>query len=493
MAILMGFAVRVVFTHTMSESYVGLNGLFMDILNVLSVSELGIETAITFALYRPIATGDFEKQKSLMNIYMKYYRIVACMVIGFGVLVFPFMDILIKNKSDIDQINLIYFLYLINSAFSYLLIYKKTIIDAHQKLYIGTLYQTSFWVIQDIVQIVVLLTTHNFILFLLVIIACSVVSNLLIYSHADRLFPYLKDKNVRNLSVESRKGIFKNVKAMIFHKIGKIMVTSTDNIVLSSFVGIVSVGYYSNYYLVIKSVSQVLDQMFIGITASIGNLGATENSEKVKEVLNTSFFIAQWVYGIAGLCLFELINFFVNISFGANYVLNENIVLVLCINFYLSGIKDSVLVFRDSLGLFWNDRFVSISEAVLNLILSIILVQRFGMIGVFIGNVISIMVLSAWLEPYLIYKKYLKAKSNDFFIRYILYIFVMAAIWFATNFVCQLLGGTSIITFIEKLIICITLPNILIIAVFFRTKEFKYLLKKIKGANIRSIISLRGG
>ena len=172
-AILMGFATRVVFTHCLSENYVGVNGLFSDVLNVLALSELGVGTAITYALYKPIAEDDFEKQKSLMKLYCQFYRLVAGIVFVGGLAVIPFMDILIKNQPGVDHLIPIYLMYLANSVLSYLLIYKKTLIDAHQLSYIGEVYQMAFLIIQDTVQIVLLITTHNFILFLVVYLICT--------------------------------------------------------------------------------------------------------------------------------------------------------------------------------------------------------------------------------------------------------------------------------------------------------------------------------
>lgn len=124
-AILMGFFTRVVFTHTLSEGYVGINGLFTDILNILSLSELGVGTAITYALYGPIAQKDTKKQQILMRMFRTFYRITAAVVLVAGLCLIPFLNVLMKNRPDVDHLLLIYLLYLLNSVISYLLIYKR--------------------------------------------------------------------------------------------------------------------------------------------------------------------------------------------------------------------------------------------------------------------------------------------------------------------------------------------------------------------------------
>ena len=274
-AILMGFFTRVVFTRMLSEGYVGINGLFTDILNILSLSELGVGTAITYALYGPIARNDIKKQQILMRMFRTFYRITAGVVLIAGLCLIPFLDILMKDRPDVDHLIIIYLLYLLNSFVSYLLIYKKILVDAHQMNYITVMYHNGFLVLQDICQIIVLLLTRNFILFLIVAVVCTMSGNICMSRKADRLFPYLKESCEERLLQEERRDIFKNVKAMLMHKIGNVVVNNTDNLLISSFVGVVTAGIYSNYYLIIGSVRQVLDQAMLGVAASVGNLGVT--------------------------------------------------------------------------------------------------------------------------------------------------------------------------------------------------------------------------
>ena len=417
-AIVMGYVLRIVFTHTLSASYVGINGLFMDILNILSLSEMGLETAISYALYRPIADNDIEKQKSVMRLFRRFYNTVAVVVFGLGLLVIPFMDVLVKNQQEVGHITFIYILYLVNTSLSYMLVYKKTMMDAHQLMYIGTVYKTTSWAVQDVVQIIFLVTTHNFYIYLFVNIATTLISNILISKKADSLYPFLREHDAKPLPKEEMGANFRNIRAMLMHRLGNVAVNNTDNLILSSVVGIMSVGCYSNYYLVIASVQQVLTGCFQGITASVGNLSVTSDAKKVREVFKSVFFVTHWLYTFAAICLFELLNPFVELSFGKQYVFAEEIVLVLCINFFLTGMRKAALVFRDSIGLFWFDRHNAVITAVLNLVISIILAKRLGTIGVFMGTTISMLMTTVWVEPYVLYKHHFKAPVSEYFIRY---------------------------------------------------------------------------
>ena len=481
-AILMGYVLRVVFTHTLSESYVGVNGLFTDIIQVLSLSEMGVGTAITFALYRPIAEGDTQKQKSLMLLFQKFYRGVAVIVAAGGALLIPFMDIIIKDYGDVEHLKFIYILYLVNTVCSYLLIYKKTLMDAHQLLYIGTFYQTMSWVLQDILQIIVLVVLHDFILFLLINIATTVLCNVCISVRAGRLYPYLKEKDAAPLSAEEKKGIFSNIRAMLMHKVGTVIVNNTDNLLLSAFVGLVSVGGYSNYYLVIGSVRQMLNQVYQGITASVGNLGVTEEEGHIRQVFEAVFFIGQWMYGFAFICLYELLNPFIEISFGRQYLFPEITVFVLCVNFFINGMRNATLTFRDSMGLFWYDRHKAVAEAVLNLGLSLLLVNRMGMTGVFLGTLFSMMLTSVWVEPYVLYKHGFHKSCISYFVRYFVYTVVIGFVWYMTDLLCRALPAAGVCTpwqtLAGRLVLCVLVPNICFLLLYARTKEFRFLRKK---------------
>ena len=483
-AILMGFFTRVVFTRMLSEGYVGINGLFTDILNILSLSELGVGTAITYALYGPIARNDIKKQQILMRMFRTFYRITAGVVLIAGLCLIPFLDILMKDRPDVDHLVIIYLLYLLNSFVSYLLIYKKTLVDAHQMNYITVMYHNGFLVLQDICQIIVLLLTRNFILFLIVAVVCTMSGNICMSRKADRLFPYLKEPCKERLLQEERRDIFKNVKAMLMHKIGNVVVNNTDNLLISSFVGVVTAGIYSNYYLIIGSVRQVLDQAMLGVAASVGNLGVTEEKEKVGQIFDRLFFIGYWLFGFAGICLLELLNPFVELAFGERYLFRKEIVLILCINFCINGMRRAVLIFKESMGLFWYDRYKAVAEAVLNLVISVLLVTKFGVAGVFAGTFCSTVLTSVWVEPYVIYKYRLEKPVTEFFAKYAGYLGVMAVVWGITEYFCRFISGQVFLVLICRLGICLTVPNILLWLIYRRTVEWKELwnlLKRISG------------
>ena len=261
---------------------------------------------------------------------------------------------------------------------------------------------------------------------------------------------------------------------MMFHKIGGMVVNSTDNIILSKFVGIVSVGVYSNYYMIINGLELVTNQIFDAIVASVGNLGAKESKEKVKSVFDKVFFLNFWLFSFCAICLMCVFNNFIELWIGKEYLFELSVVVIIVIAFYLKGMRKTVLTFKDATGTFYQDRYKPIFESIINLIASIILAKKFGAAGVFLGTIISTLTTSIWVEPYVLYKYVFKEKSFTYFYKLIMYTILGICVCALTYWTCLKITYTGILAIIIKLIICLIIPNVIYIILFRKTEEFKY-------------------
>lgn len=478
-ALIISFFSRIAFMQVLGTEYLGLNGLFTNILSILSLVELGIGPAMTFSLYKPLAENDTEKVKSLMRLYKKAYISIGIVILIFGIIITPFLEVFIKTNPNIPYIHLIFLLFVLNAAISYFYSYKRSLIISDQKRYIATIYRYSFFVLLNIIQIIVLYLTHDFILFLVCQIIATFVENIIVSKKADKLYPFLKEKTVRKLDKPTFSEITRNVRAMLAHRLGGVVVNSTDSLIISKFVGLVGVGLYFNYQLIINALNLITSQVFASITASVGNLGATEEEDKKRFIFNITFFINFWIYGFISICLVVLVNPFVELWIGKDYRLNINIVSIVIFNFYLTGMRKGVLTFRDALGIYWYDRHKPIFESIINLIVSLILVRELGMIGVFIGTTISTLTTSFWVEPYVLYKYGFKSSVIPFFSKYTLYTIVTVIACIITIIVTNMFYEVTIINFIIQLFICIVIPNIIFLLLFHRTDEFRYLYNLI--------------
>lgn len=472
--LIISFIARIIFIKFLGSEYLGLNGLFTNILTVLSLAELGVGEAITFSLYKPLADKDEYRCKMLMQLYKKIYTIIGIVILVLGVSITPLLPFLINDLPDMSNINLIYILFVINTSLSYFFSYKRNLIIADQNRYITTIYRYGFYFILNIIQIIYLIIRKDYIGFLILQVLNTLIENIFVSKKADKMYPYLKDKESVPLDKDVKKSIIKNTKAMMMHKIGGVVVNSTDNILLSSFVNLVAVGLYSNYYLITNALNTIFGQVFSSLTASVGNLCASTNQEKQYQVFKNINFINFWIYCFSSVCLICLFNPFIEIWVGKEYLFSLDIVFILVINYYITGMRKSVLTFREAAGLFYKDRWKAVVEALVNLVVSILLALKLGTLGVFLGTFISSITVCVWVEPYVLYKYGFKKKLRLYFHEYFKYLTTTIFIALITYGLCSIISGNIYLTFMIKCSISLIIPNLLIILLFHNNNEFKY-------------------
>ena len=253
------FISRIIFVKTLAEVYLGVNGLLSNVLGILSLTELGIGTAIGYSLYEPLAKKDNDKISSLMQFYKKAYHIIAIIVLLLGLVLLPVLPYLIKDTADIENLNIIYIIFLLNMVIGYLFSYKRTLITSDQKKYKIVPHIMTFDIITSISQIFVLLIFKKYIIYLLIQSVCTILENIVINKYIDKQYPYLNDKKeVKPIDKFELKTIKDKVKALLLHKVGSYTLCSTDNLIISKLIGIVTVGIYSNYSLIMNMISSFI-------------------------------------------------------------------------------------------------------------------------------------------------------------------------------------------------------------------------------------------
>lgn len=309
--ILLGFISRRVMIDSIGVEYLGINGLMNNILTILSLAESGIGTAMVYALYKPLADNDIPKIRALMNFYKNSYRALATFTALLGLSILPFLDFLMKGNT-IENSRIIYLMFLFSSVCSYLYSYKVSMNNADQNKYLSTIFNTVTQILVLIVKVLILYITKNYILFLAIDISSTIVKNIIFSRMMDKRYPYLKDKSKVKLDDESRKSLYTNIKALFFGKIGYILSTCSDNLVISSMISLSTVGLYSNYTTLTSSVTGFVGIFISSIGASVGNLMAMESKDKVYEIFNITKFINFWLYGFSSICLFCLAEPFID-------------------------------------------------------------------------------------------------------------------------------------------------------------------------------------
>lgn len=476
---LMAFVVRTVFIKCLNTEYLGVNGLFSNILTILSFAELGIGTAIIYNMYKPIAEDDKEKIKSLMKLYQKSYNIIGIVVFLLGLTVIPFMGYMVKGVPNIkENIIFIYILFLINTSVSYFFTYKKSIIIAHQNQSIINNIDTLLYIFKAIIEIAILIITKNFIAYLLISIIFTILENIIIAIKADKMFPYLKEKNIEKLDKKEKKGIFENVKSLVVYQFGTVVMNGTDNILVSTLINVNTVGLCSNYTMVINSVKSVIHTALNGVTASIGNLNATGSSEQKEKIFYQLTFIDYIIYSFCAISFIVLLNPFVKIWLGSKYVLALSVSIALATSFYIDGMRQPGFAYRTTLGLFNKSKMTPYIGTITNIIMSIILCKIMGVTGIFVATCIAQLASYSWIDPYLIHKYEFKKSVSKYFKKYILYTVTFIIEMLLCLVISNLITVNMYLKFLINILIVVTIPNLLNLILYHKTEEFKELKEK---------------
>lgn len=479
--VVLGFVTRTIFINYLAVEYLGVNGLFTNILSLFSLAELGITNAILFALYKPLSENNEKAIAGLMNFYAKVYHRIAILVTLVGLALIPFLNNIVENPPEKigKDLLVIHLLFLFNTVSNYFFYYKQSLLHANQRSYVVSKYNTIITVIQNFTQIVLLIMFKNFLLYLAMQSVFQLLGNGILSFYVGKYYPFLKQYKNEKLDEDVKKTIYSNVKSAGLVKVGGLLVNSTDNLILNYFSGLVLVGLLSNYNLLIGLASGLIVQVFSGLTGSIAHINVTESKEKQIATFNIVNFANFWIYGLAAVGIVFLMNDFVLLWIGSKFVLPLSVVIALSFNFYLYGMQSAVWTFKTTYGFFKQGQYLIILTAVINLVLSFVLGKSLGLLGILISTAIARLVTNAWYDPYIIYTLGLQQNPILYFKKYLKYLFILGfslAILFACNIWLPKYNWILLV----KLFLSLLVPHVMIYLFCKNTTEFKDLIMIIK-------------
>lgn len=484
--VIIGFVSRKILIVTLGYELAGINNLLTPVISMLGLTELGIGTAIICNLYKPLADGDEHKITALVQFYAKAYRWIGFIVLGLGLAVTPFLNVLLKDPMDPTYLAIIFLLFLSDTVMSYFFAHKRSLIFADQRNDIVMTVSTVSTITASLVQIVILLLTQNYILYLSFKVIIRVIENFILARIADKRYPYIKHAPRMPLDSETKGRIVSNTKALSLHYVGNYLITGTDNIIISKFLGLVINAFYGNYFLILTTLRTLISQFSTGIMASFGNMLAEENSEKSHDVFKKAFFLNFVIYNFSSVALLCLLNPFITLWIGSESLLSMPVVMILSLNFYITGISEVLGSLRTSAGIFQPDKYLHIALSVLNLVVSVGLVQVIGIFGIFLGTLICLLIKEVTVLPRIVYRRILNVPVCEYYKRvvpYFLTTLLSAALSASVCLYAIPIGG--IIGFLLKCIVCLLIPNGLILLLYRRTKEFIYAGDLMKQALVK--------
>lgn len=470
------FILRTVIIYCLGIEYLGLNTLFSSILQILSLAELGVGTAMVFSMYKPIVEDDQGTICALMQLYKIYYRIIGIIILVMGLVLLPFLPQLIK--SDIPSDMNLYVLYLFNlsaTVLSYwLFAYKNCLLTAHQRNDISNKVTLIVQVVQYIVQFIVLFLFKNYYYYVIVTLLAQVCTNISTEIVVSKMYPQYRAAG--KLSKEETKVINRKIKDLFTAKLGSVILTSVDSVVISAFLGLKTLAIYNNYYYIVNAIMSFVTIMLTSITAGLGNSFITETKERNFITFQNLTFILLWLLGIGVTCFMCLYQPFMEIWVGQENMLSIYVVIFLCAYFYICEINALLNTFKDAAGIWHIDRFRPLTVAFTNLVLNLVSVKFIGVYGIILSTVVSILCVGMPWVTHNVFKYIFDGCSKKKYILKVLKFTVVIVVGSAIAYwVCKLLPN-GVIFIAIRLIVCILVSNILYWVVFRRYSEYRYML-----------------
>lgn len=477
----LGFVVRTVLIYSLGKTFLGLNSLYASVIGVLSIAELGVGGILNTQLYKPVAENDEKTIIVILQLYKKIYRFIAFAVLAIGLALFPFLEAFLKGAEDIAYVKLYYLFFLFNTVTTYFVSYKFSISNAEQKNYINTNFDTISTLVMYVLQIMSLILYKSYFLFMFVNSLTIFVKAMVITIYMNNRYPILKAREKCRLEQGKMQELKKNIIGGVANRFSDSAINQTDSMIISAFVNIDSLGLASNYVVLRSYVEKFTKPLLDNHGSTIGNYVSMESKDRKVLLVKTLQLYSFLIYGLSALLLYFISTPFIRIWLGEDMTVTNDIVLMIALGLLVSGVGDRPYVlFKGAHGIFYDDWYVSFATAFVNLTVSIILAIPLGIVGVYIGTVCTNLVSVIW-RPFIFYKKSTGESVSNYFIRLIRNLGIVFVCGAGCSFVFSQLQISSVILeiFIKGLVISICFVALCII-VFFRTEEFKYIVKLLK-------------
>ena len=473
-SLLLPFVTRTMMLYLLGTTSLGVSTLFSSVLSFLSLAELGVGSAIVYAMYKPIAENDTEVINSLLNYYKYLYRIIGLAIFSFGLILIPFLPYLIKGEiPEKVNLNILFLLYLTNSVISYFFAgYRQSLLTAYQRADIRDKIAMYVTVAVRIGEIIAIYLTHNLYIYVCVSIVGTLTTNIITAITTKRMFPEIECKG--NVPSEIRIEIRNKLGGLFGTKLNSIVVQQADTIIISSFLGLTLLAQYGNYYFIISSLSGFVMTFFSSMTASIGNKIASDTVEESYSLFNRINFANNWLVGWWSVCLLCLCHPFMLLWVKEDLTLPVAMTVLMALYFYIYQIQRTLLTFKDAGGLWFEDRFRPYVSMIFNIVSNIILVHIIGIYGIVISTILAFSISLPWCNYVVFSKMFRKPHLNNLYTMVRNFI-ITCGIGIITYLLCSLFPY-SIAGFLARLIICMIIPNILYYIAYHRTSEFSFIV-----------------
>lgn len=473
--ILLPFITRTLILHRLGAEYQGLDSLFRSILHVLNLADLGFSTAVVYVLYKPIAEKDYSSVCAIIAYLKKVYRVVGLVILCVGMAILPVLPQFISGTYPSElNIYVIYVLYLINAVVSYWgYAYKSTLLTAMQREdVVNNIYTVSTTGLR-IAQVVLLLVTADYYFYIAAMPLFTIINNVLIAVFSRKLYPFIEAQGKMPEAI--RKDLNKQIRGIVINRVGDVARNGFDSIFISSFLGLVSVAIYDNYYYIFYALYSITLTITHAVQASIGNSMAIETTEKNYGDMNRLSFMFTWFTGWCSICLCCLYQPFMLIWMNGNaeMLFSAGNMLLFVLYYYAISMNSIRNLYVNGAGLYWELRLWFILEAVGNIVLNLALGYFFGVTGIILATIITIFVCNFITRINVLFKVYFKRSPMDFYRKHLIWFGAFVLNCAITYGLCAFITVDGFVGLFLKAAVCAIVPNIVFFALYCKTSMFR--------------------
>lgn len=471
----MPFITRTALIYTIGIQYVGLNSLLTSVLSVLSFAELGIGSALVYAMYEPIAKKNVGKVCSLLAFYRKCYRVIGVVILVAGLMALPFLDCFISSGVPTDiNIRVLFLVYLANTVISYFTFaYRQSLFTASQRVDIPSKISAILSLLSGLLQVLILVFLKNYYLYAAVLPVITLANNLAVGFLSARAFPQYVCKG--RLEKAELKLIGKNVLGLVFGKVGSVVLAASDTLVISAFLGLWILGVYNGYAVIVTAAAGLIQVVQTSLIPTIGNKIALDSKESCYRSFRILNFMYMWLSTVMFVCLVGLLQPFVAIWQGSENTLAIGVSLMLSLSFLVQRSGEMSWMYREAAGLWWQGRFLPFFSSILNLMLNLISVHFIGIYGVVLSTIVALLVINLPMGAWVLFRHYFQSASRCF--RYVAetigYLLLACLIGVASLLACNALPLEGVPDLAVRLLVCLVLSNAVLIVAFSRSGLFR--------------------
>lgn len=449
------FFSRDLFLDKLGDDFIGTLETLKSILNFLNLSELGIGTAVGFSLYKPIYDNNKKKINEIIGYLGFLYKRIGLFVLSVSLLLMLFFPYFFENTNI--SLSIIIFLFiaiLTSNLLSYFFAYYMFLLQADQKSYINVYIGQSVFILRLSLQCIVLIYFQDIVLWILLELLTPFIYIFFLRKKVRQTYPWL----IFNFKVTKRirqnqKVLLKKIKQISFHKLGTFVSNSTDNILIFSFVNPASVAFVSNYQMIMNNINLLVSKLFDGTNAGVGNLVAENNLNNMLKIFWEFMALRFFIAGCSTILLLIGFDDLILLWLGEKYLLANTILIILIIIFFILQVRQPIDSFKQAFGLY-DDIWAPVVQSAVNLSFSILFVLKYGILGVFLGTMISQFLIVMLWRPYYVFKNGFKINHLIYwkgFLFHIIYIIIAYGLFYLILKNSVLKDSSSIIDLFAKL------------------------------------------